>query len=209
MRPPVCRRVDRRWTHYSRSDAVDVDALARRLEAMERDVRAALAEEGFSGEPAVVRTLSLRYAGQNYERDVPLPPGRLDGGALGAAFDAFHALHHEVYGYSFPGETIELIHANVSVLGPGAGPAPAALPEGDLPPPREVREVGFAGGVALPTPVFRREGLPAMAQLRGPAIVEELDSTTLVLPGQELRVLANGILRLSGRRRRRLPSTGN
>ena len=57
------RRVDRRWTHYSRSDAVDVDALAARLEAMERDARAALAEEGFAGEPAVVRTLSMRYAG--------------------------------------------------------------------------------------------------------------------------------------------------
>ena len=102
-----------------------------RLEAMERDARAALAAEGFAGEPAVVRTLSMRYAGQNYERDVPLPPGRLDGRALAAAFDAFHALHHEVYGYSFPGETIELIHANVSALGPGARPAPASLPEGD------------------------------------------------------------------------------
>ena len=42
------RRVDRRWTHYARSDAVDVEALAARLEAMERDARAALAAEGFA-----------------------------------------------------------------------------------------------------------------------------------------------------------------
>ena len=34
--------------------------------------------------------------------------------------------------------------------------------------------------------------------LSGPAVIEELDSTTLVLPGQELRVLPDGILRLSG-----------
>ena len=158
------RRVDRRWTHYSRSDAVDVDALAARLEAMERDARAALAEEGFAGEPAVVRTLSMRYAGQNYERDVPLPPGRLDERALGAAFDAFHALHHEVYGYSFPGETIELIHANVAALGPGARPAPARLPEGELPPPRDApRRALRAARGRSPTPVYRREELPAAA----------------------------------------------
>ena len=114
-----------------------------------------------------------------------------------AAFAAFSELHHEVYGYSFPGEPLELIHAAVTALGPGARPAPAVLPEGEAPPPRATRDVRF-GGETHATPVFRRESLPAGAVLRGPAVVEELDSTTLVLPGQELRVLADGILRLSG-----------
>ena len=122
------RRVDRRSTHYSRSDAVDVEALAARPRGDGGEARAALAEEGFAGEPAVERTLSLRYAGQNYERDVPLPPGRLDERALAAAFDAFHALHHEVYGYSFPGETIELIHANVSAARAGRAPRAGVHP---------------------------------------------------------------------------------
>ena len=195
------RRVDRRWTHYSRSDAVDVDALAARLDAMERDARAALAAEGFAGEPAVVRTLSLRYAGQNYERDVPLPPGRLDGRALAAAFDAFHALHHEVYGYSFPGETIELIHANVSALGPGARPAPASLPEGEpAAAARAFATCASPAGSRSTRPSSGARTFRPRRRLRGPAIVEELDSTTLVLPEQELRVLADGILRLSGTR---------
>jgi N-methylhydantoinase A/oxoprolinase/acetone carboxylase beta subunit/N-methylhydantoinase B/oxoprolinase/acetone carboxylase alpha subunit len=191
------RRVDRRWTHYSRSDAVDVAALAARLDAMEQDARSALAAEGFGGDAAVVRSLALRYAGQNYERDVHLPPGRLDADALATAFASFHDRHHEVYGYSFPGETIELIHATVTALGPGVQPAPAAVAEGELPSPHDVREVRFGGG-PFATPVFRREALPAGASLIGPAVVEELDSTTLVLPGQELSVLADGILRLSG-----------
>ena len=76
------RRVDRRSTHYARSDAVDVAALAGRLDAMERDARAALAAEGFAGEPAVARSLSMRYAGQNHELEVPLAPGALDEAAL-------------------------------------------------------------------------------------------------------------------------------
>jgi 5-oxoprolinase (ATP-hydrolysing) len=188
------RRVDRRWTHYSRSDAVDVPALAARLEAMEQDARAALEAEGFAGAPTMVRSLALRYAGQNYERDVPLPPGPID---LAGALAAFHELHDEVYGYSFPGEPIELIHASVAALGPGARPVVGAAADGETPSPREVRDVWFQGETAA-TAVYRRETLPAGSVLRGPAIVEELDATTVVLPGQELRVLPDGILRLSG-----------
>ena len=72
----------------------------------------------------------MRYAGQNHEREVPLAPGPVDEDALAAAFTAFHELHQDVYGYSFPGETLELIHASVAASGPGARPAPAALDGG-------------------------------------------------------------------------------
>ena len=145
------RRVDRRSTHYSRSDAVDVDALAARLEAMERDARAALAEEGFAGEPdgRPDAEHALRRAELRAGRAAPArPPRRAPRSA--AAFDAFHALHHEVYGYSFPGETIELIHANVAALGPGARPAPARPRRAIAPAPRELRDVRFraAGSAA-------------------------------------------------------------
>src|SRR5262249_17293767 len=71
------RRADRRWRHYMRSDALEVDGLAARFGEMECEARADLAAEGFVGEPAIRRTLSLRYAGQNYERDVPLAAGEV------------------------------------------------------------------------------------------------------------------------------------
>ena len=143
----------------------------------------------------------MRYAGQNYERDVRARRRAGRRGALAAAFDAFHELHHEVYGYSFPGETIELIHANVTALGPGARPAPARARRG-----QRCRSRARCATCASRRPRARRRPssgattLPAGAGSQGPAIVEELDSTTLVLPGQELRVLADGILPLSRRR---------
>ncbi|MGI8972956.1 MAG: hydantoinase B/oxoprolinase family protein [Gaiella sp.] len=190
------RRVDRRATHYARSDAPDVVALGTQLERMEHEVRAAIEDEGFAGEPTVARSLSMRYAGQNYERDVSLPGGPVGAQTIAGAVTAFHALHHDVYGYSFPGETVELIHANVTAFGPGARPALPELQPGSLPEPRGHRSVRFRESGTLVTPVYRREDLPAGAALLGPAIVEELDSTTLALPGQELRVLPNGILRI-------------
>ncbi len=192
------RRVDRRWTHNARSDALELEALARRFEAMEREACAALAAEGFAGAPTVTRTVSMRYAGQNHEREVPLAPGRLGEAELAAAITAFHTLHHEIYGYSFPGEAVELIHANLSASGPGARPAPFALGEGAIPAPRQLREVRFPGLGARITPAYRREQLPAGVELEGPAVIEEPDSTTLLLPGQRLLVRADGILLLSG-----------
>ena len=152
------RRVDRRWTHYARSDAVDVAALAARLDAMERDARAALAAEGFAGEPAVdAHAQRCATPGQNYERDVPLPPGPLDRGALGAAFAAFHALHHEVYGYSFPGETIELIHAERDGARPGRAPG-AGVPAARASCRRRASCATSASAARRSrTPVFRRE----------------------------------------------------
>ena len=55
------------------------------------------------------------------------------------------------------------------------------------------RRVWFEAGWAE-TPVYRREQLPPGATLRGPAIVEQLDSTTVVWPAQTARVDAYGNL---------------
>ena len=49
------------------------------------------------------------------------------------------------------------------------------------------REVWFEGGV-VPTPIYRREKLPRGARFEGPAIVEQLDATTVVEPGCRVEV---------------------
>ncbi|MBM3679127.1 MAG: hydantoinase/oxoprolinase family protein, partial [Actinobacteria bacterium] len=153
------RLVDRRWTHFARADGVDLAELAGRLDTMERDARAALLAEGYEGEPAIVRSLSLRYAGQNYERDVPLPAGPVDESAVASTVAAFHDLHAEVYGYSFPGESVELVHVNVSALGPGASIAPPRLDAGETPPPRIRRDVRVLNQTRLEAPLPREDEL--------------------------------------------------
>ena len=191
------RRVDRRWTKHSRSDAIDLEAINARLDAMAVEAVAGLRHEGFAAVPEVIRSVSMRYAGQNYERDVPLLPGPLDDGALAAVIDAFHEQHRAAYGYAFPGEAVELIHLNVTALGASEppelpGPGPGVLPEPDT-----FREVYLDPGRPALTPIYRRESLPGSCAIDGPAIVEEPDSTTLVLPGQTLEVLDGGSLRIS------------
>ena len=58
------------------------------------------------------------------ELEVPLATGPFDEGTLARALTEFHELHRDVYGYAFPDEAVELIHANVSAVGPAPPPAP-------------------------------------------------------------------------------------
>jgi N-methylhydantoinase A/oxoprolinase/acetone carboxylase beta subunit/N-methylhydantoinase B/oxoprolinase/acetone carboxylase alpha subunit len=191
------RRVDRRWTHYFRSDAVDLDGVNARLEGMAADAAAALAREGFFGTPAVACSISMRYAGQNYETEVPAPAGALDEGGLARLLAAFHERHEATFGYSFPDETVELIHFNVSAVGATARPRPMGPAPGRPPAPSAFREVSFAGSGRVATPIYARSDLPAGWEVEGPAVIEESDSTTLLPPGARLAVGPAGVLRIS------------
>jgi N-methylhydantoinase B/oxoprolinase/acetone carboxylase alpha subunit len=191
------RRSDRRWTQYFRSDAVDLAALNARLDEMTAEAVSSLREEGFAGSPTILRSTSMRYAGQNYETDVPLPSGSLDGATLTSTVAAFHARHEAAFGYAFSGETVELIHFAVAALGSGKTPRLPELAAGPTPEPAAVREVWFPGTDRLATPIYLRAELPAGCDLTGPAVVEEPDSTTLLAPGERLHVTPHGVLRLS------------
>src|SRR5207248_5154932 len=127
-----------------------------------------LREEGFRGEPRIERSISMRYAGQNYERDVVAEAERVDAAALQAVFRAFERLHERFYGYSITGEVIELISFNVTAVGRTAKPNLGTLAPGPMPAPVARRPVYFAETGYVATPIYRREQLPADARLDGP-----------------------------------------
>jgi N-methylhydantoinase A len=62
------------------------------------------------------------------------------------------------------------------------------------------RTVWFDGHGAAETPVYHRDDLPAGAALEGPAIVEQLDSTTVIPPGVSAKVdrFLNIVMRMGG-----------
>ena len=190
-------RVDKRATRFHRSDLADAAQVDATLVRLERAAVAEAREQGFAGDPVVQRSISMRYAGQNYEQDVPVPRGPITGDSLKALQDEFGEAHRRFYGYHFPGEVVELIHFNVTAIGATAPPSLPALAPGPRPEPRERRAVRIGGAAHRDCPVYRRDALPAGCTLTGPAIVEELDSTTLVPAGHTLSVLPNGPFRVA------------
>jgi N-methylhydantoinase A len=165
-------------------DPAEVESVFAALEAAgaEEMRREGVADDAIEFE----RRLDLRYVGQSYELTVP---------AGGDLAERFHAEHDRVYGFSAESEPIECVSLRLTTVGRIAKPPPRALARFGPPEPRSRREVYFAeAGGYVDCPIHDRYALGAGAQLAGPAVVEEFDSTTVVHPGYRLRVDDHGNL---------------
>jgi N-methylhydantoinase A len=161
---------------------------------LEQQARADSAAQGVEEEPVVRRLAAMRYQGQNYEQEVPFPPGEIDEGVLQDAYDRYGRLYEEFYGYRLDGIPIELVR--LTVIATGEAPDFACLPGVPEPsdPERRQRDVFFPDAGLIPTRIVRRAALAPEAELRGPAIVEFMDSTVVVPPAWRLRTREDGIL---------------
>ena len=180
----------------------DLDEVNRVFAAMEAEGRAALRREGLDDDGiAFERQVEMRYAGQSHELTVDFPAGRASAATLASVRERFHADHDRSYGHGYPGEPTELVNFRLSALGnirkPGMReiPAQSGPVEGAC---KGIRQVYFdASGGFVATPVYDRGRLGAGHRFDGPAIVEEMDSTTLVLPGYGVEVDRYGNLLIS------------
>jgi N-methylhydantoinase A len=138
--------------------------------------------------------VDMRYGGQAYELTVPLDAPTDDVTVLA---EAFHREHERLYGFRDSEAPIELGTARLAVIG---RVTPVVLPElatSDEPPmPRERRRIYLETGWTE-TSIFERSDLRAGQHFDGPAIVEQADTTVLVLPGWHLRVDRFGNLHLA------------
>jgi N-methylhydantoinase A len=141
-----------------------------------------------------MREADVRYAGQSMEVRVPAPSGAIDDRFVAGLVEAFHAAHLKTFGYNYAGQQkVEAVNFCVSAFGLIDRPSIPALDKSDAAPKPGSRQVYFDGQVR-DTPVFARASLPAGFRFKGPAIIEEFGSTTVVFPGQELTVDPHGIL---------------
>src|SRR4029077_2889025 len=101
------RRVDKRWTRLFRSTNADCAAIQFHLDDLVNAASDELFRQGFTGTPVVQRTVSLRYAGQNAELDVPFPAAPITPAVLARLYEMFQAQHEASFGYKIPGEVIE------------------------------------------------------------------------------------------------------
>jgi N-methylhydantoinase A len=136
----------------------------------------------------IVRTVDMRYAGQNYELPIPLPAAAVIAGLA----DRFAEAHRRLYGFAAEGEPVQLVTFRVeaSAVVPKAAftAAPDARPDAGAAITGR-REVWLpeAGGFA-DCPIYDRALLRSGNRFTGPAIVEQMDATTLVPPGMLARV---------------------
>ncbi|HKF75537.1 MAG TPA: hydantoinase/oxoprolinase family protein [Candidatus Dormibacteraeota bacterium] len=174
-------------------DPVELEAAFQRLES--GAVAELRAERMADADIASSRFLDVRYLGQSYELPIPVQPGAFGAGALAAAERHFHQEHERAYGHSAPEEPLEVVSVRVVAVGRIARPEPRAVGKRDEPAPRTLRPVYFAELDGFTDcPIYDRYSLGEGARISGPAIVEELDSTTVLHPGYAASVDRHGNL---------------
>ncbi|MFZ9446671.1 MAG: hydantoinase/oxoprolinase family protein [Alphaproteobacteria bacterium] len=128
--------------------------------------------------------LDARYVGQNFE--LPVSLGRAETMPDAAAIrDAFFAEHERAYGFHNPGDPVEIVNFRLVAVGRLAQPAARPAPTGEArpPAPTERRPVWFDADAAVDTPVYDRARLAPGNVVAGPAVIEQLDATILLFPG--------------------------
>jgi N-methylhydantoinase A len=162
----------------------DVAAMFERLAGQ---AIAELTADGFgAAQIGLQRAVDMRYAGQGYEITVACDAI----GDLAQLRAAFDARHQGMFGHSASDEPVEIVSYRVRGIGkvppvemPRFSRAGTSLADAL----RETRRVRF-DGETVECPVHQREKLDVGLRVVGPAVLDQLDCTTVICPGQVARV---------------------
>ncbi|WP_295693190.1 hydantoinase/oxoprolinase family protein [Lapillicoccus sp.] len=151
----------------------------------------------------VAYTVDVRFHGQGFEIPIPVDPGWLEGAdpaegpeapdALTRLAASFDAEHERLFNFLLTVDH-ELVNARATVSGPRPEVAGVTLAE-TTGPPEPLRTITIhVSGAAVEAKLYDRATLRAGDVLTGPAIVTEMDSTTLILPDHAATVHPSGSL---------------
>jgi N-methylhydantoinase A len=164
------------------------DMFGRLSEQALADLRA----DGFhDAQVAIERAVDMRYAGQGYEITIPCEAAaRHDSDDLGRLRADFDARHRAMFGHGAPEEPVEIVSYRVRGIGkvpPVEMPRFERAGTGLTEARRATRRVRF-DGKTIDCPVYQRDKLDVGLSFAGPAVLDQLDCTTVICPGQVARV---------------------
>lgn len=170
-----------------RVDTIDPADLAEAFAGLESEAAARMAAEGVADADVVLqRTVSMRYLGQWRSLQISCGTGP---GALDEAVERFHQEHEREHAFRRDDTPVEIYQLGLTAV--GTTPKPS-FPAHDLragePVADRSRPVHFSGVGWVETAVLDRAALRSGHAFDGPAVVEQLDSTTLVPPGSRAEV---------------------
>ncbi len=187
-------------THISRL-AEDASGLAQLAGELGTQIDAWFAAQTATGAArAVDWAADLRYVGQSHELTLPIAGAPSDAGVVDRLAAAFNAEHTRLYGYAADAP-IELVTLRATARLATARPPIRVdrVAAKSKPAPRTHRDVHFPGIGMVKTAVYDRDVIAEGTAMTGPLIIEQMDTTTVVFPGQRVErdVFDNLILRSS------------
>ena len=186
-------------TLFERMDDIEMFELEDQFKKLEAEGRQALAASGIPPDKIVFeRAADMRYVGQEHAVAVRVPADVSDVSARAEIKRLFDAAHDLRYSHSAPEESADVVSLRVSAIGRLGKPQIAEIARGEKTPPpnarRGVRTVTFESAGAVEATVYDRAKLLQDNIIEGPAIIEEVASTTVVEPGDTVTVNSFGHL---------------
>ena len=183
---------------------LDLDEINRLFSQLTERAKQDLRGEGFAdNEIALQALLDLRYAGQGYELTVPSPMPPLKAADLDEIRRRFDAQHEQAHGHKAESEPVELVSLRLVSTGlvPEAKLSPAKAAGGKVEAARTgERKIFFGKEQGLLTcQIYRRDLLEPGHKIAGPAVIEQLDTTTVIHPEQMATVDGYKNLIVTGR----------
>lgn len=177
----------------------DPTVLTSVFEEMTSEAAAALRRDGIETDDSrLIRSLDLRYEGQEYTLTVPLPTELPDRDVWMRAREHFDDLHHARYSHSAPGESVEIVNLRLTAVGKIAGKARAfgsrlSSSTARSGKPKGRRKVHFDEGV-FDCALYDRAAIIPGEVIAGPVIIEEQVSTSVIPPGARVSLSDKGPL---------------
>jgi len=179
-------------TWFRRLEEASFDEIDKVYAGLVEEGRRALEASGVRhGRVRVAYAADMRYVGQEHPVTVELGEAvfrKRDRQGLKRHFDDEHL---QRYGTNAPKERAEIVSLRASVAGMMKKPALERIAKGGRAPARAAaagKRNAWFGGKRYSTPAYRRGALLAGNRIEGPALIEEHASTTVVMPGDRLRV---------------------
>jgi N-methylhydantoinase A len=139
--------------------------------------------------------VEMRYIGQNYELQVDAPSGGFDQKGFEELKDRFFIEHEKSYGYFNPTAPVQLVNFRTEAIGSVPKPQFSKL-ERETTDISEAligrREVFFAETGMISCPIYDRAKLGRIDGVKGPCIIEQMDSTSVIPPHTSFKVDSYG-----------------
>jgi len=190
LRDESARTVLRRFADLSGTELADL------LRELAKSASTSLTEQGLdAAEQTVGYHVDVRYHGQGFEIPIVVDPEWLEDPdtALSRLAASFDAEHDRLFSFLLSVDH-ELVNARATVTGPRPEVASIPLEEGDgTVTPASTQQIYVSGGM-VEAGIYDRAALRAGDVVPGPAVITEMDSTTLVLPDHAAEVHSSGSL---------------
>jgi N-methylhydantoinase A len=197
LRAPVGYEVVR--SLYQRFSTFDVAAVNALLDNMAAEAESVVAQGSFGAPTRQGRIAFMRYVGQGHEISVRLPVRRLTEADVPAIRTAYDVEYARFYDRPVPGSDVEILSYAVTVATIADAPADASAELRPAPatPARRQSVRDTVNGEVMQWDVYERALLPPGASLRGPAVIAEDETSTLVGPGWSATVDGHGYIFLA------------